>query len=420
MLEMFFTSASMIAVVTSILVGAGVALLERPVLRSWSADRLCRLVGVQTRMKLNLHLHCKFLARIHSVSLDSGEGMAESDGDLVRIADVARELGLSPTRIRQLADTGIIPSSRTPGGHRLFDLGAVRAAVARRTLPENPLTVTMEAEPSWQHELTLLGLSEDVVWQRAARDLDLDKESPAGRIIGYAFTEMLNNAIDHSGSEAATITWWTDTDQWTFEVRDYGVGAYPKLREGLHLASDFEAVQELSKGKRTTDRERHTGEGIFFTSKVVDLFRLTSSGVRWTVDNLRHDAALGMVSATEGTSVVCQIDPQVSRTLTEIFREYTRDHAFVRTRPIVKLFEIGAVFVSRSEARRLLDGLEADFDTVEVDFTGVTDVGQGFVDELLRVWPAAHPDKTVIPTNTNEAVEFMIQRGLSRIERPNQ
>ena len=346
--------------------------------------------------------------------------MAESAEDLVRISDVARELGLSPTRIRQLADAGIIPSSRTPGGHRLFDLGAVRAAVARRTLPEDPLTVTMRAEPSWQHELTLLGLSEDVVWRRVVRDLGLDKESPAGRIIGYAFTEMLNNAIDHSDSETATITWWTDTDQWTFEIRDYGVGAYPKLRQGLRLASEFEAVQELSKGKRTTDRDRHTGEGIFFTSKVVDLFRLTSSGVRWTVDNLRHDTALGMVPATEGTSAVCQIDPQTNRTLAEIFREFTRDHAFVRTRPVVKLFEIGTVFVSRSEARRLLDGLEADFDTVEVDFTGVTDVGQGFVDELLRVWPAAHPGKTVIPTNMNDAVEFMIERGLPRVERPDQ
>jgi anti-sigma regulatory factor (Ser/Thr protein kinase) len=346
--------------------------------------------------------------------------MAESAEDLVRISDVARELGLSPTRIRQLADAGIIPSSRTPGGHRLFDLGAVRAAVARRTLPEDPLTVTMGAEPSWQHELTLLGLSEDVVWRRVVRDLGLDKESPAARIIGYAFTEMLNNAIDHSDSETATITWWTDTDQWTFEIRDYGVGAYPKLRQGLRLASEFEAVQELSKGKRTTDRDRHTGEGIFFTSKVVDLFRLTSSGVRWTVDNLRHDTALGMVPATEGTSVVCQIDPQTNRTLAVIFREFTRDHAFVRTRPVVKLFEIGTVFVSRSEARRLLDGLEADFDTVEVDFTGVTDVGQGFVDELLRVWPAAHPGKTVIPANMNDAVEFMIERGLSRVERPDQ
>jgi STAS-like domain of unknown function (DUF4325) len=83
---------------------------------------------------------------------------------------------------------------------------------------------------------------------------------------------------------------------------------------------------------------------------------------------------------------------------------------------VVKLFEIGTVFVSRSEARRLLDGLDRDFDTVEVDFTGVTDVGQGFVDELQRVWPAAHPGKTVTPTNMNEAVEFMIRRGLPRVE----
>jgi hypothetical protein len=203
-------------------------------------------------------------------------------------------------------------------------------------------------------------------------------------------------------------------------VRDYGVGAFLKLREGLRLASDFEAVQELSKGKRTTDRLRHTGEGIFFTSKAVDLFRLTSAGVRWTVDNLRHDVALGLVTPMEGTSVVCQVDPQTERTLPGVFKEFTEDHAFVRTRPVAKLFEIGTVFVSRSEARRLLDGLDVDFDTVEVDFAGVTDVGQGFVDELLRVWPAAHPGKTVIPANMNPAVEFMIQRGLSRVERPDQ
>ncbi|HEV2376860.1 MAG TPA: DUF4325 domain-containing protein [Streptosporangiaceae bacterium] len=343
--------------------------------------------------------------------------MAEPGEGLVRIAEVARELGLSPTRIRQLADAGTIPSTRTPGGHRLFDLGAVRAAVARRSLPKDPLTATMDADPSWYNELTLLGLSEDVVWRRVVEDLGLDRGSPAGRLIGYAFTEMLNNAIDHSGSQRVTISWWVDAGQWTFEVRDYGVGAFPKLRVGLGLASDFEAVQELSKGKRTTDRLHHTGEGIFFTSKAVDLFRLTSSGVRWTVDNLRRDSALGLVPAAEGTSVVCQIDPQTDRTLAGVFSEFTQDHAFVRTRPVVKLFEIGTVFVSRSEARRLLEGLDSDFDTVEVDFTGVTDVGQGFVDELLRVWPAAHRGKTVIPTNMNEAVEFMIQRGLSRIER---
>lgn len=344
--------------------------------------------------------------------------MTEPSKNLVKVADVARELGLSPTRIRQLADADVIPSTRSPGGHRLFDLGAVRAAIARRTLPGDPLTVATKATPSWQRELTLLGLQEDAVWLRVAEDLGLDRQSAAGKIMGYAFTEMLNNAIDHSASETATITWWVSADQWSFEVRDYGVGAFPKLREGLHLASEFEAVQELSKGKRTTDRQRHTGEGIFFTSKAVDIFRMTSFGVRWTVDNLRHDTALGLVPESDGTFVVCQIDPQTDRSLAGIFHEFSRDHAFVRTRPVVKLFEIGTNFVSRSEARRLLDGLDADFDTVEVDFAGVTDVGQGFVDELLRVWPAAHPDKTVVPTNMNSAVQFMIDRGLSRVQIP--
>jgi anti-sigma regulatory factor (Ser/Thr protein kinase) len=231
----------------------------------------------------------------------------------------------------------------------------------------------------------------------------------------YAFTEMLNNAIDHSESETVSITWWTSPDQWTFDIRDYGVGAFPKLRVGLHLASDFEAVQELSKGKRTTDQSRHTGEGIFFTSKAVDVFRLTSSGVRWTVDNLRHDVALGLADETSGTSVICQIDPQTERNLPDIFHQFTNDDsAFIKTRPVVKLFQIGTSFVSRSEARRLLDGLDADFEIVEVDFTGVSDVGQGFVDELLRVWPQDHPGKTVTPANMNSAVEFMIQRGLAR------
>lgn len=336
-----------------------------------------------------------------------------ADEHLVRIADVAHELGLSASRIRQLADSGVIPSSRTPGGHRLFDLAAVRAAVARRSLVDNLLTAVTVGKPAWQRDLTLLGLAEDTVWRRVVHDLDLDALSEAGRIMGYAFTEMLNNAIDHSGSATTTITWWTSSDQWSFEITDNGRGAFEKLRQGLHLASEFEAVQELSKGKRTTDPSRHTGEGIFFTSKAVDLFRLTSSGVRWTVDNLRNDTALGAVVAAQGTSVLCQIDPQTDRVLADVFREFTHDHAFVRTRPVVKLFEIGTTFVSRSEARRLLEGLDADFEVVEVDFNGVTDVGQGFVDELLRVWPNLHPGKTVVPINMNPAVEFMIQRGLS-------
>ena len=339
--------------------------------------------------------------------------MEQKPSDLVRISEVSRDVGLSPTRIRQLADGGVIPSSRTAGGHRLFDLAAVRAALARRALLTSGGHDT-PGEPSWRRRLTLLGLAEHEVWRRVVADLDLDVDRPARRIMGYAFSEMLNNAVDHSGSESATITWWVGPDQWSFDITDDGIGVYANLLAGLNLASEFEAVQELSKGKRTTDPSRHTGEGIFFTSKVVDLFRLTSAGIRWTVDNLRHDTALGAVAPAAGTSVFCQVDPNTDRVLADVFRQFTHDHAFVRTRPVVKLFEIGTEFVSRSEARRLLEGLGSDFDVVEVDFAGVSDVGQGFVDELVRVWPRSHPGKSVVPVNMNPAVEFMVTRGLGR------
>jgi anti-sigma regulatory factor (Ser/Thr protein kinase) len=336
--------------------------------------------------------------------------MADDPERPVGIGEVSRELGLSPTRIRELADIGLIPVTRTAGGHRRFDLPAVRAAIARRALPEDGLPLATRAEPSWRHELTILGLAEDQVWKRIKQDLDIPPDTKAGRIMAYAFTEMLNNAIDHSESETVAVSFWVSGDQWCFEVKDEGLGVFAKLIAGLHLGSEFESVQELSKGKRTTDPERHSGEGIFFTSKIVDLFRLTSSGVRWTVDNLRNDQALGIVPAVPGTSVQCQVDPHTERVIADTFREFTDDHEFVRTRPVVKLFEIATPFVSRSEARRLLDGLAADFETVEVDFNGVTDVGQGFIDELLRVWPDTHPGKTVVPLNMNAAVRFMVDR----------
>ncbi|HET9896649.1 MAG TPA: DUF4325 domain-containing protein [Streptosporangiaceae bacterium] len=336
--------------------------------------------------------------------------MAADAGDFVPIGDVVRELGLSPTRIRELADAGEIPSTRTAGGHRRFDLAAVRAAVARRVLPEERLRHVIEADPSWRRELTLLGLAEDEVWRRVRSDLGIPSESNAGRIMAYAFTEMLNNAIDHSGGDKVVISVWLTADRWCFEIKDDGQGAFAKLTAGLRLGSEFEALEELSKGKRTTDPQRHSGEGIFFTSKVVDIFRLASSGVRWTTDNIRHDQAIGVVAQGPGTVVQCQLDPHTDRVIGDLFRQFTEDHVFVRTRPSVKLFEIGTPFVSRSEARRLLDGLAEDFETVEVDFAGVTDVGQGFIDELLRVWPALHPGKTVVPVNVNVAVEFMINR----------
>ena len=173
----------------------------------------------------------------------------------------------------------------------------------------------------------------------------------------------------------------------------------------------FSAIQELSKGKTTTDPARHTGEGIFFTSKVVDAFVLEANGLRWTVDNLRQDQAVGLSDRVTGTLVLCEIDTQSSRSTSEVFAEYSVDHDFARTRTVVQLFTIGVRFISRSEARRLLSGLER-FRDVIIDFRGVQEVGQGFVDEVFRVWPSQHPDVTVRPTNMVGPVEAMVRRGL--------
>ncbi len=186
---------------------------------------------------------------------------------------------------------------------------------------------------------------------------------------------------------------------------------FRRLVEGKHLPSLYAAVQELTKGKQTTAPDRHTGEGIFFSSKAVDLFSLASNGVVWIVNNLRVDHAVGTSATTVGTVVRFEIDPNTDFDLTALFRHFTEDTKFTRTRPVVKLFALGVNFVSRSEAKRLLAGME-QFTEVEIDFSGVDRVGQGFVDELFRVRPQTNPDTKLTPTNMNEAVEFMVSRGL--------
>jgi hypothetical protein len=111
--------------------------------------------------------------------------------------------------------------------------------------------------------------------------------------------------------------------------------------------------------------------------------------------------------------VRCELDVHTERTTSEVFAAYSIDHDFARTRTVVQLFDVGVRFVSRSEARRLLSGLER-FRDVVVDFRGVQEVGQGFVDEVFRVWPSQHPEVTVRPANMVGPVEAMVRRGLPR------
>jgi hypothetical protein len=168
------------------------------------------------------------------------------------------------------------------------------------------------------------------------------------------------------------------------------------VRRRLKLPDRLTALQEISKGKVTTAPAQHSGEGIFFVSKIADYFEVVSGGLAWKIDGLRADAAVGTAPPGRGTRVRFEVSATKKRTLAELFAEYTDNYEFSKTRIVVRLFALGVRFISRSEAKRLLHGLER-FRDVVLDFAGVEEVGQGFADEVFRVWSSAHRSVRLAP-----------------------
>lgn len=255
-------------------------------------------------------------------------------------------------------------------------------------------------------------VAEDRVWSELAAEIPaLVKLGPDARsVFQYAFTEMLNNAIEHSGSREIEVRIEAIPRGLAFEIVDRGRGVFANLRRTLRLPSDVDALAQLSKGKLTTLPAGHTGEGIFFTSKVADRFTLESGTLRWDVDNVRGDVGVGEAPRRRGTRVRFEAATKVRRKLADVFAAFTDDLEFAKTRVVIKLFAIGTRFVSRSEARRVAVGLER-FRQVVLDYGGVEEVGQGFVDELYRVWGSAHPEVQLTSVGANRAVAFMLRRG---------
>ena len=80
----------------------------------------------------------------------------------------------------------------------------------------------------------------------------------------YGFSEMLNNARDHSGSTGVVVGIKKTAVSTDMYISDNGVGIFKKLQEALRLTDERYAVLELAKGKLTTDPARHTGEAYSF------------------------------------------------------------------------------------------------------------------------------------------------------------
>lgn len=261
-------------------------------------------------------------------------------------------------------------------------------------------------------------LDEFVIW---SRDFELAFKKLAPNIYAiceYGFTEMLNNVIDHSGGKSVVIETCQDGNDIVINIADNGVGIFLKIMRAFDLLNERESILALSKGKVTTDPQNHTGEGIFFTSRAFDMFILTTDKIGYITDNLQHDWFIERddLLMSSGTSVEMRININSDRILKNIFDEYAdpeQDYVFNKTHIKVELCKLGGErYISRSQAKRLLIGLEK-FQHIVLDFKRVAAVGQGFVDEVFRVFQNKHPDIEIEYVNANEDVEFMIKRGLA-------
>jgi len=256
----------------------------------------------------------------------------------------------------------------------------------------------------------LKGLEEDKVFRQIGLVLNLTRliSPKAYENVRYSFTEMLNNAIDHSKSEKCRIEVLVDEFNFQFRIRDYGIGIFFSIHDKYALQDENSAVGELIKGKTTTMREKHTGEGIFFTSKVADEMFFRSHKIKLTFANQKNDIFIEEMKHIRGTEVFFSIKKRTRKKLEDVFSIYAPeeyDFRFEKTRAMVKLFQ--REYFSRSEAKRLLHGLDK-FKEISLDFKGVNTIGQGFADEIFRVFMQNCPAITLKIVNLKPSLQTIV------------
>lgn len=232
-------------------------------------------------------------------------------------------------------------------------------------------------------------------------------------IAEHGFTELVNNANDHSEGTAVTVLMSAKDGLLTLLLMDDGVGIFEKITKALNLPDRRLAILELSKGKFTTDPSKHSGEGIFFTSRMFDQFQIEANDLHYDHDvRDTHDWLLEMKRPDTGTLLYMSIPLDSTRTTREVFDTYSggEDYGFEKTVVPVRLAKIGNEnLVSRSQAKRLVARFDG-FKTVLLDFTDVDDIGQAFADEVFRVFAMLHPNIEIIPVSAAPAVQQMINR----------
>ncbi|MYB88556.1 MAG: ArsR family transcriptional regulator, partial [Proteobacteria bacterium] len=188
--------------------------------------------------------------------------------------------------------------------------------------------------------------AEDVIWIESIRPLLMDLKKNVLDICEHGFTEMVNNVVSHSDSKYLAVSVERTALDTTITVLDTGVGIFNKIKNDFNLHDPRHAILELCKGKFTSDPVHHSGEGIFFTSKMFDRFSIFSGSLffssstgddeAWLIET-EHDAKIKYL---EGTSVFMKIGESSNRVAKEVFDTYASEDAnwdFSKTHIVLKL-----------------------------------------------------------------------------------
>lgn len=257
-------------------------------------------------------------------------------------------------------------------------------------------------------------VEEDVIYDTYIKKYVQKLPDNVEQIWQYSFMEMMNNAIDHSEADNVYMLIAQNYMNTLVIIDDDGIGIFRKIKEYYKYQSLDDAVNELFKGKLTTDTNNHSGEGIFFTSRILDDFVVMSDGKVFSHDkydeflsDIKEIDSLKQWENRKGTVICMRLSNFSKKVLKEVFNMFADvDGGFTKTRiPIKNIYETYPV--SRSQAKRLYHRFDK-FHEIELDFTDINEIGQGFAHELFVVFQNKHPDIKLTPMNAACEVEKMI------------
>jgi len=222
-------------------------------------------------------------------------------------------------------------------------------------------------------------------------------------ICEYGFSHIMSNVISHSKGKICQVHISRNEGKLSLKIMDDGVGVLSKVTKHFSLDNKRHAVLELSKGKMTTDPSHHSGDGLFFVSRLFDRFILESSGLGWKHNLENGKWSVTPVNRKKGTSVFLEINTLSNRSLKNTLKEYSANGRMIfnRTCIPVLLSKLDSEHLfSRSQAKRLTQNLDG-YKNICFDFTGLDMVSHSFADEIFRVYQKEKPHQKLEWKNSN-------------------